>query len=306
MARYTLTRLGWTVVVLWTIVTLTFAAVFLSPVDPARVYAGERASAAVVEQTRQNLGLDEPVWEQYTRYVSRLLHGDLGESFYTGNSVLDSTLNRIPKTALLAGTALAFALALGIPLGVAAALRRGTSLDRAILFGSLIGVITPSFVLGFLLLYYLAFRLGWFPLGGSDSLRSLILPAVTLGLPAAAWYARMTRSTVLNIVSEDYVRNARAKGLPERIVVFRHVLRNAAAPIVTMVGLDLGILLGGVLIIENVFGWEGLGQQTWKAVDSNDIPLVMGTVLCAAFFVAIFNLIADLANAVLDPRVRYG
>ena len=304
MARYTLKRLAWTVVVLWAIVTFTFAAVFMSPVDPARMYAGERATEAVVEQTRHNLGLDQPLFVQYRTYVSRLLHGDLGHSFYTGNSVLDTTTSRVPKTALLAGAALLLAVAIGVPLGIAGALRHGSIADKSILLGSLVGVVTPSFVLGFLLLYYLAFKLAWFPLGGSDSPSSIVLPALTIGAPAAAWYARMTRSTILNILSEDYVRNARAKGMPERIVVGRHILRNAAAPIVTMVGLDLGVLLGGVLIIENVFGWPGLGQQTWQAVSANDVPLVMGTVLLAGVFVAFCNLAADLANAILDPRVR--
>jgi len=298
-------RLGWTVIVLWAIVSLTFAAVFLSPIDPARAYAGERATEAVVEQTRKNLKLDAPLYAQYFRYLTRMARGDLGKSFYTGNPVLRSTLGLVPRTALLAGAALCVGLLAGVPLGVLAARARGRPLDRVILFGSLVGVVTPSFVLGFLLLYYLAFKLAWFPLGGYGSFSALVLPALTLGLPAAAWYARMTRSTMLSIMSEDYIRNARAKGLPEWMVLGRHAFRNAAAPIVTMVGLDLGVLLGGVLIIENVFGWPGLGQQTWRAVGSNDVPVVMGTVLTAAFFVAIFNLLADLANAALDPRVRY-
>ena len=156
-------------------------------------------------------------------------------------------------------------------------------------------------MLGFLLLYFLAFKLGWFPLGGSGSFQHLVLPALTLGVAGAAWYARMLRSTVLNILSEDYVRMARAKGLPERVVVCRHVLRNAISPIITMVGLDVGIFLGGVLVIERVFAWPGIGDQAWRAITFNDVPMVMGTVLFAAFFVTIFNLVADLVNAAIDP-----
>jgi peptide/nickel transport system permease protein len=305
MGRYALKRLAWTVVVLWAIMTLTFGAVFLSPVDPAKAYAGARASAAVVEQTREEFGLDDPLIVQYGRYLGRTITGDLGTSFFTGRSVLDSTLDRLPLTALLAFAGVLVALAVGLPLGLAAALKRGTAVDRGILGFSLLGIVTPAFVLGFLLLYFLAFELDWFPLGGSGSFMHLVLPAIALGLPAAAWYARMLRSTVLNITGEDYIRNARAKGLPERVVVGRHVMRNAVGPIITMVGIDLGVFLAGVLVIEKVFGWPGLGEQAWRAISNNDIPLVMGTVLIAAFFVAIFNLLADLVNAAVDPRAKY-
>jgi peptide/nickel transport system permease protein len=305
MLRYVAKRLAWTVVVLWAVLTLTFGAIFLSPIDPAHVYAGARAPAEVVERVRERFGLDDSLPTQYVRYVGRIVQGDLGTSFFTGKPVLRSTVDRLPSTALLASAAGVVMLVLGIPLGILAALRRRTAVDRAILVFSLVGVVTPSFVLGFLLLYFLAFKIDVFPLGGSGSFLHLVLPALTLGLPAAAWYARMLRSTVLNIVSEDYIRNARAKGLPERVVILRHVLRNAVGPIIAMVGLDLGAFLGGVLVIEKVFGWPGLGEQTWRAISNNDIPTIMGTVLVAAFFVAILNLLADLANAALDPRARY-
>lgn len=306
MARYALKRLAWTAVVLWAILTLTFCAVFLSPIDPAKSYAGARATEEVVQQTREDFGLDDPLLVQYARYLKRTVSGDLGTSFFTGQPVLDSTLDRLPLTALLAFAGVVVALCIGIPLGLWSALKRGTAVDRGILGFSLIGIVTPAFVLGFLLLYFLAFKLGWFPLGGSGSFSHVLLPAITLGLPAAAWYSRMFRSTVLNITSEDYVRNARAKGLPERTVVSRHISRNAVGPVITMVGIDLGVFLGGVLVIEKVFGWPGLGDQAWRAISNNDIPLVMGTVLVAAFFVAIFNLLADLLNAAVDPRASYG
>jgi peptide/nickel transport system permease protein len=302
---YVLRRLGWTIVVLWAIATLTFGAIFLSPVDPAHVYAGARAPEQVVEKVREDFGLNDSIVVQYGRYMGRLLQGDFGTSFFTNKPVLESTMDRLPQTALLAFAGAVVMLTLGIPLGLLAALRRRTWVDRSVLLLSLIGVVIPTFVLGFLLLYFLAFKAGAFPLGGSGSFMHVVLPALTLGIPGAAWYARMLRSTVLNITSEDYIRNARAKGLSERVVVGRHIMRNAIGPIVTMVGLDLGVFLGGVLVIEKVYGWPGLGEQTWRAVSNNDIPLIMGTVLVAAFFVVMLNLIADLINASIDARVKY-
>lgn len=305
MARYALRRFLWTIVVLWAILTLTFGATFLSPIDPARSYAGLRATDQVVENVREEFGLDDPLYVQYWRYLSRTVQGDLGRSFATDQPVREAIVDRMPETLLLAVAAAIVQLAIGIPLGLIAALNWRTPIDRGILVFSLLGVVMPSFVLGFLLLYFLAFKLGWFPLGGSGSFHHLILPAFTLGIAGAAWYARMLRSTVLNILSEDYVRMARAKGLSERIVVGRHILRNAISPIITMVGLDIGIFLGGVLVIERVFAWPGIGDQAWRAITFNDVPMVMGTVLFAAFFVTVFNLLADLVNAAVDPRVQY-
>jgi peptide/nickel transport system permease protein len=305
MARYALKRVGWTLVVLWAIVTLTFGATFLSPIDPARSYAGLRASQETVERVREEFGLDDPLPAQYVRYLGRIVRGDLGNSFSTDENVRSAIFDRLPDTALLALAAAIVGLGLGVPLGLAAALRRGGALDRAILVFSLTGIVVPSFVLGFLLLYFLAFKAGWFPLGGSGSFGALVLPAVTLGVASAAWYARMLRSTTLNILSEDFVRLARAKGLSERLVIGRHVLRNAVSPVIAMVGMDVGVFLGGVLVIERVFAWPGIGDQAWRAITFNDVPMVMGTVLVAAFFVTLFNLVADLVNAAIDPRVSY-
>ncbi len=305
MARYAMRRIIWTIVVLWVIVTLTFGATFLSPIDPARSYAGLRASDQVIENVREDFGLNDPIFVQYFRYLGRIAHGDLGRSFATDEPVREAIFDRLPETALLALAAAIIQITIGVPLGLIAALKRRTFIDRGILLFSLVGVVVPAFVLGFLFLYFFAFKLGWFPLGGSGSFSQLVLPALTLGVAGAAWYARMLRSTTLNILSEDYVRMARAKGLSERLVVLRHVMRNAIGPIITMIGLDVGVFLGGVLIIERVFAWPGIGDQAWRAITFNDIPMVMGTVLIAAFFVTIFNLLADLANAALDPRVAY-
>jgi peptide/nickel transport system permease protein len=305
VGRYIARRLGWTVVVLLAISTLTFAATFLSPIDPAKAYAGPRADAALVARVRRDFGLNAPIYVQYGRFLERLAHGNLGTSYGTGEDVRSAIASRLPATAELALAGELVALLVGLPVGLVAALRHQKLLDRILLTGSLGGVVTPPFVLGFFLLYVLSFRLGWFPLGGNGSASSILLPAVTLGLPGAAWYARMLRSMVLNILNEDYVRSARAKGMPERIVVFRHITRPALAPIVTMIGLDFGVFFGGVLVIEQVFDWPGVGLQAWQALSLNDIPMVMGTVLVAGFFVAIFNLVADVLNALLDPRVAY-
>jgi peptide/nickel transport system permease protein len=305
MMRYVVKRLGWTVVVLWAIATLTFVATFLSPIDPAKTFAGLRATTAQIDHVRHVFGLDQPIYVQYVRYLGRIVSGNLGTSYEYGTSVLQMIGGALPKTALLAGSGLLVELAIGLPLGLLAGLNRGRLADRTVLVGSLLGVVIPSFVLGFVLLYLLAFKLSWFPLGGGGSFSSLVLPAVTLGVAGGAWYARMLRSTVLNISGEDYVRFARAKGLPERTIVSRHIVRNAVSPIIAMIALDLGVFLGGVLVIERVFAWPGLGLLTWEAIQFNDIPVVMGTVLVAAFFIVILNLIADIANAMIDPRIRY-
>jgi peptide/nickel transport system permease protein len=305
MARYIVIRLGWTVVVLWAIATLTFAATFLSPIDPAKSFAGLRATNQQIQVVRHEFGLDRPIYVQYVKYLGRLVRGNLGTSYEYGSSVGQMVMSALPKTALLAFSALIVELAIGLPLGLIAGLNRGRLIDRIVLIGTLLGVVVPSFVLGFVLLYLLAYKLGWFPLGGSDSFSALILPAFTLGVAGGAWYARMLRSTVLNIIGEDYVRLARAKGLSERVVIGRHVLRNAVSPIIAMIALDLGVFLGGVLVIERVFAWPGIGLQAWEAIEFNDIPVVMGTVLIAAAFIVLLNLLADLVNAFIDPRVRY-
>jgi peptide/nickel transport system permease protein len=305
VTRYLVGRLGWAVVVILAITLITFGATFLSPVDPARLYAGLRATHAQYELARRVLGLNRPIIVQYVRYLGRLLHGNLGQSYSTGESVATIIFGRLPATAALAGAGLVVEVVVGLPLGVMAALRWQRVTDRAILSGSLLGVVTPQFVLGFLLLYLFAYRFPIFPLGATASLPALVLPALALGLPGGAWYARMIRSSVLNVLGEDYIRNCRAKGLSEWVVVIRHVLRNSAGPAITMIGLDFGIFLGGVLVVEQVFGWPGIGQQMWNAISANDIPVVMGTVIVAATGVVLFNLAADIANAFLDPRIKY-
>ena len=305
MTRYVAGRLGWAVVVVFAMTIITFGVTFLSPVDPARLYAGIRATHQEYELARRTLGLNQPVFVQYVRYLGRLLHGNLGNSFSTGESVRSLVLGRLPATLELAFAGLLIEVVIGLPLGFLAAMRWHGPADRAVLTGSLLGVVVPQFVLGFVLLYLFAYKIPIFPLGATASLPALVLPALALGLPGAAWYARMVRSSVLNVLGEDFVRNSRAKGLSEWNVMGRHVLRNSIGPAITMIGLDFGIFLGGVLVVEQVFGWPGIGQQAWNAISANDIPVVLGTVIVATTAVVIFNLIADIANAMLDPRIRY-
>jgi peptide/nickel transport system permease protein len=305
MTRYVAGRLGWAVVVVFAMTIIIFGVTFLSPVDPARLYAGIRASHREYEQARRTLGLNKPIFVQYVRYLGRLLHGNLGNSFSTGESVRSLVLGRLPATLELAAAGLLIEVAIGLPLGFLAATKWHGFADRAVLTGSLLGVVVPQFVLGFVLLYVFAYKIPIFPLGATASLQGLVLPALALGLPGAAWYARMVRSSVLNVLGEDFVRNSRAKGLSEWTVMRRHVFRNSVGPAITMIGLDFGIFLGGVLVVEQVFGWPGIGQQAWNAISANDVPVVLGTILVATTAVVIFNLIADIANAVLDPRVRY-
>ncbi|HZO77327.1 MAG TPA: ABC transporter permease [Solirubrobacteraceae bacterium] len=305
MTRYIAGRLGWALVVILAMTIITFGVTFLSPVDPARLYAGVHASHQEYEAARRTLGLDQPVVVQYLRYLGRLVQGNLGNSFSTGQSVRSLVLGRLPATLELAAAGLLIEAIIGLPLGFLAATRWHRPADRAVLAGSLVGVVIPQFVLGFALLYLFAYKLPIFPLGATASLPALVLPALALGLPGAAWYARMVRSSVLNVLGEDFVRSSRAKGLSEWKVMSRHVFRNSIGPAITMLGLDFGIFLGGVLVVEQVFGWPGIGQQAWNAITANDIPVVLGTVIVATTAVVIFNLLADVANAVLDPRIRY-
>jgi ABC-type dipeptide/oligopeptide/nickel transport system permease component len=305
MIWYLARRIGWALIVLWVVVTLSFAVTVLSPVDPVRSYVGLRATREEYERARREFGLDEPVPVQYVRYVARLLQGDMGTSFINQQPVLRNILNRLPFTAVLAFAAMLIAVAIGVPLGLWAALRHRSRTDRSILLVSLVGAMVPAFLLGYGMLYVFSFELRLLPLGGTASPAALILPALTLGLPSAAWYVRMMRSESLTILQSDYIRLARAKGMDENVVIRRHLMRNAAAPIVAMVALDFGAFFGGVLVVEKVFAWPGVGQSAWQAITFNDQPMVVGTVLIAAAFVTVFNLSADVFNAWIDPRARY-
>ncbi|MBI2895320.1 MAG: ABC transporter permease [Deltaproteobacteria bacterium] len=289
---------------------LAFAVFFLVPSNPAVRLAGKNATTEDIRRVARRYGLDRPWWEQYGRFVARMARGDLGESFLSQEPVTKSIVAALPPTmALTAGAALLWTLA-GVPLGIVMASRkRGASALGAL---SLVGVSTPPFWLALLFLWLFADQMGLFPLGGYRTIaeggpggwaRSLALPWLTLALLYAGWYARMTRAGLNDALSADYSRTARAKGASPRRVLFRHALRNALLPIVTMFGMDVGGLLGGAVLTESVYGIPGLGGLAWRAIAERDLPLVMGTVLVAAAFLVVANMLVDLAYAVLDPRV---
>jgi ABC-type dipeptide/oligopeptide/nickel transport system permease component len=304
MTDYLIRRFLGMMLVIGLILTVTFVITYLIPAEPARAVAGPRARPETIELIRQDLGLDDPLYVQYFRYLGRVLRGDLGTSYRQRLPVAEILARRLPATGKLAITGVIVELVLGIPIGIISAVWQRSFWDRLFMVLSLLGVSAPSFWLGLVLLYLFAYRIPLFPLGGPGGLAHLILPAATLGLAGAAWYARMLRSSMLDILGADYVRTARAKGLSERSVLIRHALRNALQPIVTMAGMDLGYYLGGLVLTEAVFSWPGIGYEMWRAVANVDIPVVLGTITFAAVAIVVMNFVVDLLYSVLDPRVR--
>ncbi len=304
MWGYLSRRLAGSFAILIGITIVTFGLTFLIPADPVRMIAGRNATAQTVENIRQQLGLDRSVPEQYARYVMRLAQGDLGRSYVQKTQVSDLVLSRLPATLLLMAGAIFFELLIGIPAGIFAATRRGRPADRWIMMLSFAGVSAPQFVVGLLLLYIFSNLLSLFPMGGYGTLGHLILPALTLGIAGGGWYARMMRSSMVDVLRQDYVRTARAKGLGPAKVVLVHAFRNAVLPIVAMVGLDVGIFMSGAVVVESVYGWPGIGQLAWMGIQRIDIPIIMGVTLVAAVGIVIGNLVADLITPLIDPRIR--
>jgi peptide/nickel transport system permease protein len=286
------------------VLTLVFFLVHLIPGDPVELMLGETASRADLAQLRADLGLDRPVGEQYARFLGGLARGDLGRSFFYRKPVAAVIAGALPATALLAAAAMAVALLIALPAGILAAVRRDRFADRATMLASLVGVSMPNFWLGPLLIILFSFRLGWLPVSGREGAASLVLPAATLGFALAAILSRMTRSSMLDVLGEDYLRTARAKGVRERVVVVRHALRNALLPVVTIVGLQFGVLLSGAVVTENVFAWPGVGTVLIQAITARDYPLVQGCVLVISLVYVAVNFLTDALYAVIDPRVR--
>ncbi len=295
-------------VVLLAVAVVAFLLTFVAPTDPARSIAGPNASAAAVERIRASLGLDRPALEQLASWLAGLLQGDLGTSYQLGGvRVLDLILARLLPTIQLALAGVAVALAIGVPLGVRAATRPGGTLDRVTkILGSVL-VAVPGFLLGILALYLLAYQLRLFPLTTTTydplDLRALALPALTLGLVSMPVYLRVTRLSMLDELGEPYIRTAHAKGVHPRGVVWRHAFRNAVLPVVTLAGLDLGFMLGGVVVIESVFGWPGIGSQAVRAITQEDLPVLMGTLLFGTLCIVVASLVVDLVHVLLDPRI---
>lgn len=299
-------RVAAALAVLVGVATLVFLLLHLAPGDPVEAMLGERASAADRAALRTALGLDAPLAVQYLRHLGDLAHLDLGESLHTREPVASAIAARLPYTAVLAVAALAIALVLALPLGLYGALHAGGVAETFTGIGAVLGMSLPSFVLGPLLMIVFAVWLGWLPVAAPGTPAGLVLPAVTLGLALAALLARMVRATVGDALAEDYIRAARARGLSERRVLWRHALANAALPLLTVVGMQLGALLGGAVITEIVFGWPGLGQLTIEAIQRRDYPLVQGCVLTVSAIYVAINVATDALYGVCDPRVRSG
>jgi peptide/nickel transport system permease protein len=304
-----LRRIGWAIIVVWFVVTATFAMLVAIPTDPARVMLGPHASDEALEKVHEDPCFDREFFSAYGCYLGHFAHGDLGRSLRSKRPVADIIVDRMWPTLQLALAALAIQLAIGVPLGVIAAVRRGRWPDRAIGVMAMLGQSAPAFVVGTLVVYVFGFLLGWFPIAGYgdglvDRLWHLVLPATTLATLGVAYYSRVTRAEMLDVLGEDYIRTARAKGLAEGQVVTRHALRNAMGPIATLVGLDLGTLLGGAVVTEIIFAWPGIGRESVQAIFENDIPLIAGVVIVSALAVVLANLLADVLNLWLDPRLR--
>jgi peptide/nickel transport system permease protein len=304
MAGYLVRRMLQSLMILVGITLVTFVLLYLVPADPARQIAGRSATAETLASIRQQLGLDLPFYQQYWRYVSNLPQGDLGRSYLQRTEVSELIASRLPASLLLMAGAITCELILGLTMGVVAALRRGRATDQTLMVLSFVGVSAPQFVTGILLLYVFAVKLGWFPIGGYGTFSHLVLPSLTLGILGAGWYARMMRSSMLDVLRQDYVRTARAKGLGRLQVLFGHVLPNALLPIVAMIGIDIGIFMSGIVVVESVFGWPGIGQLAWQAIQRIDIPIIMGVTLVSAVAIVIGNLIADLIAPLIDPRIK--
>ncbi len=305
MLNYVIKRLFSMIPVLVGISILLFFMLRMLPGDPAQVLAGQMASPEEIETIRKQLGLDRPVYEQYLSYLGRLVRLDLGRSARTQNPVIEEIWARLPNTALLAVVAIGLACLFGIPAGVISAVRPNTWVDYVVTMGALFGISMPVFWLGLMLVVVFAVVLRWLPAGGTGSWQHVVLPSVTLASFVVAFIARMTRSTMLETLSMDYISTARSKGLKEEVVVIKHALKNALIPIVTVVGLQFGLLLGGAVLTETVFAWPGIGRLIVDSILARDYPVIQGTILIFGLLYILVNLAVDILYVVIDPRIRY-
>lgn len=303
MAAYIVRRLLQTVVVIFGVTLLSFGVVFATG-DPTLLLVGQNATAEQIDQLRHQMGFDRPWLVQYLDYMSRAVRGDFGTSLRSREPAFNLVIERMPATLELTGAALLFSLAVAFPIGIISAVRRDSVYDHLSMLGALLGQSVPAFWLGLMLILVLGVRLRWFPISGAGDVHHLILPAVTLGTYSLARNARLIRSSVLEVLGLDFVRTARAKGLPPALVLRRHVLKNAMLPVVTIVGLDLGVLLGGAVITETIFAWPGVGRLVVSAIQGKDYPLIQAAVTLLAVFFVVLNLLVDLAYTYFDPRIR--
>lgn len=313
MFFYILRRLAATIPVMLIVAVLVFLMLRLTPSDPAAIIAGDYANAQQIAEIRTKLGLDQPIHTQFAIWITKALHGDFGESFFFKKQVVDLIADRLEPTLSLALVTIILAVVIAVPLGVLAAYKQGTWIDRVVMGFSVLGFSVPVFVVGYLLIYVFAIHLNWLPVQGYQGLsrgfggwlQRLILPALTLSVIYIALIARITRTSVLEVLNEDYIRTARAKGQTELKVLVRHALANAAVPIVTVIGLGIALLIGGVVVTESVFTIPGLGRLTVDAVLARDYPTIQAVILLFSLVYVLINLAVDITYTFLDPRIRY-
>ena len=304
MSRYVLKRLVMLIPVLIGVTFLVYFIISLSPGDTAAMLAGEDADAATIEALRHELGLDQPVIVQYAKYMLNLLQGDMGNSYKTGRPVTNMIISCFPNTAKLAFWSILVAVGIALPIGVISATKQYSMFDNVGMVVALIGVATPNFWLGLMMIILFSLNLGWLPSGGSKGWTSYIMPAITLGTGDAALITRMTRSSMLEVIRADYIRTARAKGVPENKVVYQHALRNALIPVVTAIGLQFGSLLGGATLTETVFAWPGIGRSTVDSIKTKDTTQVLGNIVVLTITFSCVNLLVDILYAFIDPRIK--
>ncbi|WP_027339345.1 nickel ABC transporter permease [Halonatronum saccharophilum] len=306
MLTYIIRKSFMAVPILIGIATITFLLNFVFvPGDPVRIAMGNHGDPATIEMIREEMGLNDPLYIQYGRFVGNIFRGDLGISYTTRRPVFEMIMERLPATAMLAVSSMVIAILLGVTAGIISAIKPNSILDYLFMTGAMIGVSMPVYWLGLILIVIFAVNLNVLPVGGYGTFAHLVLPAIALGVRQAAHIARMTRSSMLEVIDKDYIKTARAKGLSEKVVVIKHALRNALIPVITVIGTQLGYLLGGTVLTEVTFSWPGVGRMAIDAVNRRDFPLIQGTVLFLAAIFIVVNLLVDLSYGVLDPRIRY-
>ncbi|WP_067517454.1 nickel ABC transporter permease [Endozoicomonas ascidiicola] len=304
MYRFILKRLLLLIPVLLGVSLLVFAIMSFTPGDPAQLILGENAPAEAVAELREEMGLNDPFVLRYARFVGNAVTGDLGQSYTSGRDVFDEIFSRFPNTLILAALGVLIAVVIGIPIGIISATRQYSMIDSGSMIFALLGVSMPNFWLGLMMILLFAVNLGWVPSGGYSSWSSLIMPAITLGTGSAAIITRMTRSSMLEVIRQDYIRTARAKGVAENLVINRHALKNALIPVITVIGLQFGMLLGGAVLTETVFSWPGVGRMMVDAIRQKDTPTVLGAVVFLATTFSLVNLFVDLLYGFVDPRIK--
>ena len=304
MIQYFLNRLLQAIPVLLGVIIITFVLMYIIPGDPVVSMVGERYSEETVQRLRQELHLDDPLPLQFLRYVGNVLQGNFGNSFITGEPVAALIIEKFPNTMMLAITAMFFAILIGLTAGIMSSVRPGSFLDRGIMVLALAGISAPVFWVGLILVLVVGVMLQWLPPTGFGGIEYLILPALTLGLRSAAYLARLTRATMLDVLSHDYIRTARSKGLPEWKVFIKHAFPNTLIPVITIIGTDFGSYLSGAVLTESIFGWPGIGRLALEAIMKRDFPVIQGTVLFMAIMFVLMNVLVDLLYGVVDPRIR--